>query len=70
MAPADTGLPVGSVRNEKGRVATRPFFGLPRGGDALSLPRTAPAGGGYSSSRGVYFIGTPVDEGAGFPSIV
>lgn len=26
--------------------------------------------GGYSSSRGVYFIGTPVDEGAGFPSIV
>ena len=69
MAPADTGLPVGSVRNEKGRVATRPLFGLPRGGDALSLPRTAPAGG-YSSSRGVYFIGTPVDEGAGFPSIV
>ena len=45
------------------------FFGLPRGGDAPSLPRTAPAGG-YSSSRGVYFIGTPVDEGAGFPSIV
>lgn len=69
MAPADTGLPVGSVRNEKGRVATRPFFGLPRGGDAPSLPRTASAGG-YSSSRGVYFIGTPVDEGAGFPSIV
>lgn len=69
MAPADTGLPVGSIRNEKGRVATRPFFGLPRGGDAPSLPRTASAGG-YSSSRGVYFIGTPVDEGAGFPSIV
>lgn len=69
MAPAGTGLPVGSARNEKGRVATRPFFGLPRGGEVPSLPRTAPAGS-YSSSRGVYFIGTPVDEGAGFPSIV
>ncbi len=69
MEPVGTGLPVGSARNEKGRVATRPFFGLTWGGDAPSLPRTAPAGG-YSSSRGVYFIGTPVDEGAGFPSIV
>lgn len=69
MAPAGTGLPVGRARNEKGRVATRPFFGLTRGGEAPSLPRMAPAGG-YSSSRGVYFIGTPVDEGAGFPSIV
>lgn len=69
MEPAGTGLPVGSARNEKGRVATRPFFGLTWGGEEPSLPRMASAGG-YSSSRGVYFIGTPVDEGAGFPSIV
>lgn len=69
MAPADTGLPVGSARNEKGRVATRPFFRLDPGRRGAFA---APDGfcRGYSSSRGVYFIGTPVDEGAGFPSIV
>lgn len=44
------------------------FFGLPGRRSAFAAP-TASAGG-YSSSRGVYFIGTPVDEGAGFPSIV
>mgnify|MGYP001145467071 CR=1 FL=1 len=64
MAPAGTGLPVGSARNEKGRVATRPFFRL--AGAEICFPGLA----GYSFSRGVYFIGTPVDEGAGFPSIV
>lgn len=68
MAPADTGLPVGSVRNEKGRVATRLFFGLPGRRGAFAAPDGFCRG--YSSSRGVYFIGTPVDEGAGFPSIV
>lgn len=47
----------------------RGLFSACRGGEAPSLPRMASAGG-YSSSRGVYFIGTPVDEGAGFPSIV
>lgn len=61
------GLPARTPHNEKGRVATRPFLGLAPGGGSL------PGAGwraGYSFSRGVYFIGTPVDEGAGFPSIV
>ncbi len=69
MAPAGTGLPVGSARNEKGRVATRPFFRFAGAEKRLRCPGWLRRGG-YSSSRGVYFIGTPVDEGAGFPSIV